>query len=285
MTQEYVDEQTGEVVQVSPTAIEQIERSQLQVQIEAAQRRPRMIKRFMQQATALATHNSRIAESCFYRLSRGGKLIEGPSVRLAEIAATAWGNLTVGARIISEDDKTVTAQGVARDLETNMAMSVEVSRRITDKRGRKFSDDMIIVTKNAACAIAYRNAVLKVIPAAFLEDVLEQAQRVALGEGEDTETRVARAMKLFGEFGVQPGQVLAAVDKSAVAEITPDDLLTLIGLYNAIKGGDTTVEEAFPHASLEEKQAAVEAKMQAAKDAKDQAKSSSAKKPDEKKTE
>ena len=261
MTREYVDEKTGEIVQTSPTAIEQIERSQLAVQMEAASRRPRQIKRFIDRATALATHNERIAQSCFYRLSRGGKFIEGPSVRMAEIAATAWGNLTVGARIISEDDKTVTAQGVARDLETNMAMSVEVSRRITDKRGRRFSDDMIIVTKNAACAIAYRNAVLKVIPAAFMEDVLERAQEIALGEGQDTEARVAKAMKMFGEFGVKPGQVLASIDKSAVQEVGPDDLLTLIGMYNAIKGGDTTVEESFPHASLEEKQAAVEAKM------------------------
>ena len=50
----------------------------------------------------MATIDAEVAGSCFYKLSRGGKTIEGPSVRLAEIVASAWGNLKFGARIIDE---------------------------------------------------------------------------------------------------------------------------------------------------------------------------------------
>jgi hypothetical protein len=258
---EFVDSDTGEIVQASPTAIEQIEKSQLEVQMTQARKFPRTIKKFEQKATMLATHNAEIAKSCFYCLKRGGKFIEGPSVRLAEIMASSWGNMKAGARIISEDASTVTAQGVAVDLENNLAMSVEVTRRITDKYGKRFSDDMVIVTKNAACAIAYRNAVLKAIPAAFAAGVMQKAQKVALGEGKPLNERVDKALRVFREFGVGASRVLTAIERSSASEVTEEDLKALLGFYNAIKDGDSTADEVFAYESLEEKTASAEAKM------------------------
>lgn len=266
---EYVDNETGEVMAIQPVrnAIEQIERSQLDVQMTRAAQRPRSIKRFENRAIQYATHNEEIAQSCFYALKRGGKFIEGPSVRLAEIMLSAWGNAKCGARIISEDDKVVVAQGVAVDLETNTSISVEVTRRITDKHGNKYKDDMIIVTKNAACAIAYRNAALKMIPGAFAAKVMDQARRVAMGEGKPLSERRQRALRAFGEYDVTEKQILATLDCTSIDEVDDEDLATLIGLYNALKSGETTVEESFPHASLDEKTKQAEAKMAQAKDA------------------
>ena len=39
------------------------------------------------------------AEGCFFSLPRGGKRLEGPSIRLAEICAATYGNLRCGSRI------------------------------------------------------------------------------------------------------------------------------------------------------------------------------------------
>jgi hypothetical protein len=58
----------------------------------------------------------------FYKLPRGGKKIEGPSVRMAEVVAYSWGNLRVDARIATGGAKTVTAVGTAFDLERNVAV-------------------------------------------------------------------------------------------------------------------------------------------------------------------
>lgn len=40
-------------------------------------------------------------------------------------------------------------------------------------------------------------------------------------------------------------EVLGAIGKAAVEHITQDDLVVLIGIGQAIKDGDTTVQEAF----------------------------------------
>src|SRR5678816_4803120 len=98
----------------------------------------------------------------FYSLPRGGRNIVGPSVRFAEVVASSWGNIRSGARIIDIDDKFITAQGQCFDLEKNICVQVEVKRRITKKDGKRYDDDMIGVTGNAACSISLRNAVFKV---------------------------------------------------------------------------------------------------------------------------
>lgn len=158
-----------ETVQIlSSGSLEAISRAEVDIQIETAKRYPRNLPDVLNRIATLASHDMKTAEECFYVLRRGKgddqKTIEGLSVRFAEIIASAWGNLRVATRIIGNDGKMITAQGVCHDLENNVATSVEVHRRITDKFGRTYSDDMVVVTGNAASAIAYRKAVLKVIP-------------------------------------------------------------------------------------------------------------------------
>src|SRR5262245_11187920 len=150
------------------TALESLNRSEIDIQIATARKYPRSLLKFKNDAEAMACLDEETASSCFYALKRAEKPIEGPSVRLAEIVASAWGNLRSGARIIAEDEKFVVAQGACHDLEKNVAFQVEVRRRITDKNGRRYSDDMITTTCNAACSIALRNAIFKAIPGAYV---------------------------------------------------------------------------------------------------------------------
>ena len=154
-----------EIVQVNQAEMLQaINRSEVDMQISTAKAYPRDVQAAIKRIEDLASLDRETAEDWFYVLRRNGAAgqttIEGLSVRMAEIIAGAWGNLRVQARIIGNDGKTITAQAVCHDLETNFAVSVEVKRRITDKQGRTYSEDMQVVTGNAACAIAFRNAVL-----------------------------------------------------------------------------------------------------------------------------
>lgn len=156
MSNEIIEIQQAEMLQA-------INRSEVDVQVSTAKQYPRNLPEVLNKILTYATMDTETAEDCFYVLKRGGSTIEGLSVRMSEIIAGAWGNLRVQTRIIGNDGKTITAQGVCHDLETNVAVSVEVKRRITDKYGKTFSEDMQVVTGNAASAIAYRNAVLKVV--------------------------------------------------------------------------------------------------------------------------
>src|SRR5579872_4963852 len=106
------DETRIERVQ-SPSAMSAIVRSEVEAQLDAAHKYPRSITTFLQDAITLATTSQEIAESCMYSLPRGGKFITGPSVRLAEICASAYGNLQFGARVIDAEEKEVVAQGAA----------------------------------------------------------------------------------------------------------------------------------------------------------------------------
>lgn len=239
-----VYESTGEVV-ISTGAIESITRGEIDVQIATAHRFPRSIQRFLDEAKSMATIDEDTSASCFYKLPRGGKTIEGPSIRLAEIAKTAYGNIRTAARIVAEDSTTVTAQGVCHDLERNIATSVEITRRITDKYGKRFNDDMIAVTKNAACAIAQRNAIYAVVPRVYINSILKEAKKVAVGDASTLNDRRYKMLDYFTKMGVTEMQILAVTDHKGIEDIDLDDLELLTGIKTAIKDGFTTVDEVF----------------------------------------
>ena len=229
-------------------ALDTITRGEIDIAINTAKRFPRVISTFRQKAMTMATSDAETAASCFYKLARGGNHIEGPSVRLAEIVASAWGNLRFGARIVNEDDKFVTAQGVAHDLEANVSTTVEVRRRITDKNGNKFKDDMIAVTCNAACAIALRNAIFKTVPFTYAKQIFEQAKKTAVGDVKTIGERRKQMVDSFGKMGVSLDQILVMVGRPSLEDVGLAEIELLIGVFNAIKDGDTTVEEQFPPA-------------------------------------
>jgi hypothetical protein len=234
---------------MQPEMVSALNRSEIDVQISTAHAYPRHLDRVLNTIKTYATLDVETAEDCFYALKRGegddSKTIEGISVRLAEIFAGAWGNLRVQTRIIGNDGKTITAQGICHDLETNLAVSVEVKRRITDRYGRTYSEDMQVVTGNAAAAIAFRNAVLKVIPKAVTKKVVNEVRKVALGQAIDLETSRQNAIAWFKKAGVTQNQLFAHLEVSTVSEINSEMVLYLRSLSNAIKEGTTSVDETF----------------------------------------
>lgn len=241
-----MEEQGVEVMTVNNIeTLTALTKGEIDAQIATAKQYPRNLARVLNNIETLATMDEDVAGSCFYALRRQGKIIEGASVRMAEIVASSWGNLRTQARIIANDGKTITAQGVCHDLETNTAISVEVKRRITDKNGKTYNEDMQIMTGNAACAIALRNAVFKVVPAALIKKTIDKAKKVSLGESMTLETSRAKMLAYFNTIGVEEKQILDYLSISKVDEIDIDMVVELRGLATAIKEGTTTVKEAF----------------------------------------
>lgn len=229
----------------SAAALMALNSSEIDCQIATAKRYPRSLKRFLHEAREMVTLSEEIAGECIYSLPRGGKAIEGPSARFAEVVASAWGNCRAGARVVGEDDRFVTSQGVFIDLQRNVAITYEVKRRITDKYGNKYQDDMIGVTSNAACSIALRNAVLKGVPKAFWRELYEEARRTAIGDVKTLGSRRAAMLEHFGKMGVVPAQIFTLLQIEGEQDITLDQLATLKGMATALKDGDSTVEQMF----------------------------------------
>lgn len=238
------DEEVREVAMTAqPMAL--VAKAELDQQITTARAYPRSLKKFVSECMDMATLNERVASECIYALPRQGKTIRGPSARLAEIVASAWGNCRAAARVVHEDGEFVTAQGIFQDLERNVAITYEVRRRITDSKGRRYNADMIGVTGNAACSIALRNAVFKGVPKAFWSDIYDAACKAAVGDIKTLATKRAEALQYLAKYGATEAMVLAALGVSGVEDIGVDELVTLKGLITAVKDGETTIDAAF----------------------------------------
>ena len=241
-----LEPQNIEVMQINGAeSLMALNRSEIDVQVATAHQYPRNLSRVLNNIETLATIDEETAASCFYTLRRSGKLIEGPSVRMAEIIASSWGNIRVQARIIDNDGKMITAQGVCHDLESNYAVSAEVKRRITDKNGHTFSEDMQVVTGNAACAIAMRNALFKVVPMALFRKVVDKAKKVSLGEATSLEETRMKMLDYFAKIGVDQQHLFDYLSVEKIDEIDTDICVELRGLATAIKEGTTTIAETF----------------------------------------
>lgn len=230
---------------VAHDALSLITKAEIDTQIATAKAFPRSLKMFHDRALSMATLTEDIAASCSYSLPRGGKTLEGPSVRMAEIVVSSFGNIRSGARVIANDGKTITAQGICHDLETNNCVTVEIKRRITDKYGKTFNDDMQTVTGNAACAIAFRNAVFKVVPAALCQDIYDKAKEVARGTAETLVVRRDKAIDYFNSIGVKNEQIISVLEIKKIEDIDLDKLSILTGMKAAIKNGEATVTSLF----------------------------------------
>jgi hypothetical protein len=240
------DPVTAVQVLESPQAIEQVTRGEVEIQALLAVKRPRNPELSIQRTLAEATSNQELAAECFYTLRKGGSLIEGPSVRLAEIAARQWGNMRAGSRIVDVGDTLVTAQGYCWDLETNFVCYQERQRRITDKVGRRYSDDMIVTTANAAASISFREAVIKVIGKARLDPIWRRCKEIAVGNQKSMADRYQDALNWWGKAGVSEDRLLVFLGRNNKAEVTMEDLAKLIGLSNALREGEISIDSAFP---------------------------------------
>lgn len=238
----------GDVMQtqVSNMAV-QIARAELDQAVVTARQYPRSIDRAMRNIITLATLSEKTATDCVYALPRAGKAIRGPSVRLAEIIAQQWGNCHVGSRIVGVDlaDKVIIAEGVFHDLETGMKRISQVRRRITDKNGKLFNEDMVNVTGNAAAAIAMREAVLKGVPRGIWEEAYDRCEQVIRGDVKTLNERRESAIKAFAAFGVTPEQIFDYLEIEGEKDITLDHLATLTATRSAIKSGESQVEDFF----------------------------------------
>lgn len=232
---------------VSHTLAVALTRAEIDQQIATARALPRDIKLAMRNINTMATLDEQTAKECIYALPRGGNPIKGPSIRLAEIIFQNWGNCRAGARVVHVDriEKFVEAEGQFHDLQTNALRVARTRRPIQDKNGRLYNDDMINMTANAAQAIAMRNAILAGVPRGVWRQAYEAVEKILVGSVKTLNQRRAEAVKAFAGFGITPDQLLEKLGRATLDDIGNDDVVTLIGLFQAIKSQETTVEEAF----------------------------------------
>lgn len=216
-------------------------------QIATAKRYPRSVSASRDLAKQLATTDEQTAKECRYAVTRAGKIIDGPSIRMAEILMYSWGNNRVAGRIIGEDGDGhfIVTQGAFIDLQQNVGITREVRRRITNKQGVRFSDDMIGVTANAAVALAIRNAVLTGIPKALWREVDDAVKETITGNAATFKERIAAMMTDFKSHGVNGDSILKLVGRRRMVDLEPDDFVKLQAVFQSIKDDPARLAEVF----------------------------------------
>lgn len=232
------------------------ERASIDSQVATARKYGRSLSRVKQEMLSFATLDEETAQSCFFTLPRGGKTIQGPSVRLAEIAVACYEHLRVQARIVTTvttgESPHVIVQAQAYDALKNSAISIEKRRRIVKKKSKEtIDDDDITLATNSCTAIAFRDAVFKIVPKALITPVYEEAKRVAIGDVKSLGVRRTKVVERLKAMGATEPNILHAVGARKVEDITLEHLETLIGLGTSLKDGATTIEEAFPGPKIE----------------------------------
>jgi hypothetical protein len=218
-------------------------------QVATAKAYPRNVTKSLRQAKDMACITPAVAASCYYHLKRKGKggnstIIEGPSIRVAEIIMSTWGNIRAQAMVIEEAERHIVARGVAWDMETNVAASVDVRRNIWGNYGR-YSQDMIGVTAQAAVSIALRNALLRVVPRVYVDQLVTEAKKVAVGDAKSLASRWQDCAKVYAAMGVPESDLCGYLGITGAEQVATAHLEQLLGLYTALRDGEITIEDAF----------------------------------------
>lgn len=243
-----MQQNTDETVKFEQVDVSTVQDSKLNSQIALARQFPRDIKRAVKNSIDIVTLDIQSASSCTYSVLNEGKAVTGCTVHLAKTIAQNWGNMYIEAKTTNIEQKYITGQAIAIDLENNLSYKVEVKRSIVNHKGR-FSDDMVTVIGNAANSIAMRNAILSVIPRAVIDKVYNEAKKTITGDLHDIDKLQAKRKEVFENlnqlYQVTEQEILLAIGKSSIDYVSSDDIIVLIGVTTGIKDGDTTVETAF----------------------------------------
>lgn len=242
-------ENTVQVIDAGLEVFEAQERASIDSQVATAKRYPRNLKSVRDNSIAIACMDKETAESCRYAKPVGGKNVTGPSVHLARIVCQQYGNIRVQQRIKQITEKVIVAEAVAFDMETNYAVCVEARRSIIDKKGNRYKESVIETNAMGILAIAERNAVLKVIPKAIIDNVYKEAFKTANGDlSDNAKLLIARekAIEFFkNEYGATESDVINALGLKTKEAITAENIADLRGYMQSLKDKELTPEELF----------------------------------------
>ena len=190
-----------------------------------------------------------MAAKAFYSFPRGGQTVEGPTIRFAEELARCWGNIDYGIKELSQDDGKSEMQAYAWDLETN-AQSVQ---NFTNPHQREQGKKMVTLTSqrdiyenNANMATRrLRSRILAILPAWFVENAIAECKKTLAGQN-DTPLidRVKKMVVQFAKLGVTQEMIEKRL-KRKIDTMTSDDFVEYVGIYNAVKGGESKIADWF----------------------------------------
>jgi len=219
-----------------------------------------------------ACERKSLAMIASYEYPRGGQKVTGPSIRLAEVVAQNWGNMTFGVTELEQKKGESTCMAYAWDLETNVRSEkiFTVRHERSTKKGLQILDDSRDIYELVANMGARRQraCILAVIPKDVVDAAVEECDKTLAGK--NTEPIIDRLKKMFDKFKSY-GVTREMIEKKIGVKIdsfTEKDVLALIKVFNSLKDGMGKREDFFEEEKPPTSESKVEAEFKAEQDKK-----------------
>jgi len=232
-----------------------IEQSRAAAEVAAAVHVAQQCPRDLQKALAEMRESCkqlRLAERAFFRYSRGGNTVTGPTVHLARELARCFGNVQYGIAELARDNGKAESemQAYAWDVERNTraAQIFIVPHGRDTKQGVKQLTDMRDIYENNANmgARRLRAQIWAILPPWFVDEAQEICQQtLADGGGKPLAQRVGDAIKAFGGQGVTALQLEQKLGRES-ARWTEHDVAQLQVIFKSLQRGEVKREDEFP---------------------------------------
>lgn len=187
-----------------------------------------------------------------YRFPRGGKIVEGLSIKAALELARAWGNIRYGLDILTEDDESRTIRGWAWDMESNVRTHFDdhfkklVQRKVkgTSKTEWLVPDERDMrELNNRRGAICVRNAILNLIPPDFKFEAEETVKKTLRGDiAKDRGDHAKRIIRAFGTLNVSVEELELYLGHP-VSHASDEEIANLRTIYQSIDDGNSAWAE------------------------------------------
>ncbi len=195
-----------------------------------------------------ACQRASLASGAVYQYPRGNQSVSGPSIRLAEAAARAWGNMIYGFRELSRGEGNSECEAFAWDLETNTKAVRQFAVkhwRDTRSGGYALKDERDIYELMANQAQRrVRATILEIVPGDIIEDAVKQCEETLKASVKDLKAAVAGVADAFAKFGVSK----AAIEKRLghrLSALQPAQIISLRKIHTSISDGFSTPEDWF----------------------------------------
>jgi len=226
---------------------------EVQAMMTIAKRFPRDEKAALDRIINACTRKG-LADSACYQYSRGGTDITGPSIRLAEAIAQAWGNLQFGVRELEQRNGESTVEAFAWDLETNtrQVKTFQVKHERHTKMGAKALTDPRDIYELVANqgARRVRACILGVVPGDVVDAAVKQCDVTLNATAEVTPESIKKLVDVFAGLKVSKEQIEARIQRHIDA-ITPAQIVALRKIYNSLKDGMSKPSDWFPVAAAD----------------------------------
>lgn len=226
---------------------------EVQAAMVIAQRFPRDINRAFTRAIEDCKRKS-LAEKAAYSYPRGKETVTGPSIRLAEAIAKAWGNIDFGVIELERKSPVGSLAGESTvmtyswDLETNVRSQnvfTVAHKRNTKQGSYNLTDERDIYEMVANYASRRKRAnILSTVPADFVDKCLEQCRLTLKNTVEPLVDRIRKMVLAFKDVGVSQ-EMLEQRLGHKLDVTTADEIIDLFGIFNSIKDGHADRKDFF----------------------------------------